>query len=56
MPVVQEGEIIYKYFVNATASKWEKWKPPTWTYLEGKKLNFSNLLVPTGLHPITSRH
>lgn len=47
MPTVQEGETIYEYFVNSTTGEWGKWKPPTWTYPEGKTLDFSNLLVPT---------
>ncbi|KAL3815567.1 hypothetical protein ACHAXA_000299 [Cyclostephanos tholiformis] len=47
MPAVQERETIYEYFVNSTTGEWEKWKPPTWTYPEGEKLDFSNLLVPT---------
>jgi dynein heavy chain len=47
MPTVQEGETMYEYFINSTTGGWEKWKPPTWTYPEGKKLDFLNLLVPT---------
>eukprot|EP00956_Cyclotella_meneghiniana_P009264 scaffold12733_cov74-Cyclotella_meneghiniana.AAC.6 len=47
MPKVDEGETIYEYFVNAKSGEWEKWKPPAWTYPEGDKLDFSNLLVPT---------
>lgn len=47
MPKVQEGETIYEYYVNATSGEWEQWKPPQWTYPDGDKLDFSNLLVPT---------
>ncbi len=47
MPTVQERETIYEYFINSMTGKWEKWMPPTWTYPEGKKLNFLNLLVAT---------
>ena len=47
MPKVQEGETIYEYYVNSTTGEWEQWKPPQWTYPEGEKLDFSNLLVPT---------
>lgn len=27
--------------------QWEQWRPPTWTYPQSEKLDFSNLLVPT---------
>jgi dynein heavy chain len=47
MPQVGEGETIYEYFVNLKTMAWEQWRPPTWTYPQSEKLDFSNLLVPT---------
>jgi len=47
MPEVGEGETIFEYFVNSETLNWELWKPPSWSYPEGEKLDFSNLLVPT---------
>ena len=46
MPNVKEGETIYEYMVDEK-STWQLWRPPAWTYPEGDKLDFSNLLVPT---------
>jgi dynein heavy chain, axonemal len=48
MPVVQEGETIYEYYVDLKSMQWELWRPPLWEYPQGAaKLDFSNLLVPT---------
>ena len=47
MPTVSEGETIYEYFVDPATLEWKRWSPPKWTYPQGEKLNFPNLLVPT---------
>jgi dynein heavy chain len=47
MPDVNEGETVFEYFVNPETLDWELWKPITWQYPDGEKLDFSNLLVPT---------
>jgi dynein heavy chain len=47
VPEVNEGETVFEYFVNQESFEWEIWKPPAWSYPEGDKLDFSNLLVPT---------
>lgn len=47
MPVVEDSETIYEYFVDPKTCEWKRWSPPTWEYPVGEKLNFPNLLVPT---------
>ena len=47
MPKANKGETIFEYFVKAETHEWEKWSPPTWEHPVGKKLDFSNLFVPT---------
>ncbi|GMH89960.1 hypothetical protein TrVE_jg7050 [Triparma verrucosa] len=47
MPTVEEGETIYEYYIDSKTLQWTKWYPEKWTYPEGEKLDFSNLLVPT---------
>ena len=47
MPIVEDGETIYEYFIDHNTFNWKKWVPPAWEYPLGDKLDFSNLLVPT---------
>lgn len=47
MPKEEDNATIYEYFVNSKTLKWEKWRPASWEYPKGEKLNFPNLLVPT---------
>ena len=47
MPKVEDGETIFEYFVESESGDWKKWKPPIWSYPQGERLDFSNLLVPT---------
>jgi dynein heavy chain len=47
LPKCAEGETIYEYFLQVENCEWFKWKAPKWTYPQGDKLDFSNLLVPT---------
>jgi len=47
MPTVGPNETIFEYFVDPSSAQWTLWRPPTWTYPTGDKLDFSNLLVPT---------
>jgi dynein heavy chain len=48
MPEPEEGMTIYEYFLDPVSFEWTVWKPPEWVYPSAqKKLDFSNLLVPT---------
>src|SRR5262249_32189695 len=41
------GETVYDYTLSEEGVEWGRWKPPTWRYPGGEKLDFSNMLVPT---------
>lgn len=47
MPVCNEHETIFEYFVSIETGEWNLWRPPNWKYPVQEKLDFSNLLVPT---------
>jgi dynein heavy chain len=47
IPECEENETVYEYFVNLETMEWNLWRPPTWSYPQTPKLDFSNLLVPT---------
>jgi dynein heavy chain len=47
VPEAGEHVTLYEYFIDPESCEWSLWRPPVWNYPNTKKLDFSNLLVPT---------